>query len=459
MDLLCVGGSTYQNHVIRGPDGRTWPRHPDLDVSNPMGLEEAPSIEAKAPHVAKAPRLKRYVYTVQPDGSQKVGPGGGHGIVVLDMDKRFTFVKRITTPAIANVRHGMAGGDGMRGIAADATAGWLYYSWHQGKPGSGLDGAGCIDLKTDKVLWERTYEFTCARLQVSIDGKTLYMPRHWRDRKTKKLYTIDAATGKPGRVYDCGRCWPQHPLVVHPDGRRLFFPGACLDLVAGEILWTSGISGRGNCHIVGDRTCGRLYTGRHPEQATVATWILDAESGRTVARVPIDTKAHAGLKGGLTECIGFEPGGKHFWGEASGERYMLRYDNTGDIPKLETVVDEKDLEERHGYRGMGHAHGHAMVSAAGDYVWFSNGVVLEAATGRYVCQWTAEDGKRFQGEKFLEIDFLDGEVLWAGQDEGHGFVYESYPIERVRPLLPESSPARRARAQARKPRGAAEADR
>jgi hypothetical protein len=39
MDLLCVGSSVYQNNVVKGPDGRTWPRHPDLDVNNPLGLE------------------------------------------------------------------------------------------------------------------------------------------------------------------------------------------------------------------------------------------------------------------------------------------------------------------------------------------------------------------------------------------------------------------------------------
>jgi hypothetical protein len=42
MDLLCVGSSTYQDHVVEGPDGRTWPRHPDLDVNNPLGLEVVP---------------------------------------------------------------------------------------------------------------------------------------------------------------------------------------------------------------------------------------------------------------------------------------------------------------------------------------------------------------------------------------------------------------------------------
>jgi hypothetical protein len=47
MDLLCVGSSTYQNHVVTGPDGRLWPRHPDLDVNNPLGLEIVPATPRK----------------------------------------------------------------------------------------------------------------------------------------------------------------------------------------------------------------------------------------------------------------------------------------------------------------------------------------------------------------------------------------------------------------------------
>jgi hypothetical protein len=42
MDLLCVGSSVYQNNVVQGPDGKTWPRHPDLDMNNPLGLEVVP---------------------------------------------------------------------------------------------------------------------------------------------------------------------------------------------------------------------------------------------------------------------------------------------------------------------------------------------------------------------------------------------------------------------------------
>jgi len=47
MDLLCVGSSTYQGNVVTAPDGRTWPRHPDLDVNNPLGLEIVPAVADK----------------------------------------------------------------------------------------------------------------------------------------------------------------------------------------------------------------------------------------------------------------------------------------------------------------------------------------------------------------------------------------------------------------------------
>jgi hypothetical protein len=45
LDLLCVGSSAYQNNVVKDPDGRAWPRHPDLNVNNPLGLEIVPAAD------------------------------------------------------------------------------------------------------------------------------------------------------------------------------------------------------------------------------------------------------------------------------------------------------------------------------------------------------------------------------------------------------------------------------
>jgi hypothetical protein len=83
-----------------------------------------------------------------------------------------------------------------------------------------------------------------------------------------------------------------------------------------------------------------------------------------------------------------------------------------------------------------------MVTGAGDYVWFSNGAVLEARTGRFHCVMTAEDGRFTRGAKFVEVDWLGDKIIWAGQDECHGFIYSNYPEDVVLPLLAENRAAR-----------------
>jgi outer membrane protein assembly factor BamB len=443
--------------------------------------------------------LRRQVYVNQPDGSTHGGPGQGNGILVLDVDKQFSFVKRIVTPGILKVRQGVGGGQGMRGIAIDAKVARLYYTWHHGgKPGD--DGGGCLDLKTDQVLWERSYDFTCERWQLSRDGKTLYTPCHWTDTKCRKVYSIDAATGEPARVYETGESWPNHPIIIHPDGKRLFFPAGCLDLESGKMLWPLTAQAReslqgfgGTCHIVLDPTRQRLYTGRHPESDTVATWIINADTGEIASKVPIDKERYPDL-GGISEVVAFEPDGKHFWGESSLRRtqqkierpknpvrlpsldsevsgdsdrggidaaperespkppvareppktqelfiHLARYDNTTVPPTVERLVSLDEINAAHGLK-LGSPKGHAMVTGAGDYVWFSCGAVLEARTGKFVCVMTAEDGKFTRGAKYVEATWIGDELVWAGQDECHGFIFDDYPIDRIRPLLPASSP-------------------
>ena len=48
-----------------------------------------------------------------------------------------------------------------------------------------------IDLRTERILWNRTYDGGCDRMAIARDGKTLYVPSfegpHW--------HVVDAATG------------------------------------------------------------------------------------------------------------------------------------------------------------------------------------------------------------------------------------------------------------------------
>jgi hypothetical protein len=47
-------------------------------------------------------------------------------------------------------------------------------------------------------------------------------------------------------------------------------------------------------------------------------------------------------------------------------------------------------------------------------------------------------GRFTRGAKFVEVDWLDDKIIWAGQDECHGFIFENYPVEVVLPLLSEA---------------------
>jgi hypothetical protein len=95
----------------------------------------------------------------------------------------------------------------------------------------------------------------------------------------------------------------------------------------------------------------------------------------------------------------------------------------------------------------GGQQGHAMVTGAGDFVWFSNGMVLEAGTGKFHCVMTGEQGRRTWGAKFVEVTWIDDEIVWSGQDECHGFIYDDFPMDLVLPLLPAGSPLRQGKHQ------------
>ena len=67
-----------------------------------------------------------------------------------------------------------------------------------------------IDLKTDKVVWEQSYEgHCCDRIAVSPDGQTIYAPAFG----SAKWYVIHAATGEL-RATVAVTGWPRQTIVL-----------------------------------------------------------------------------------------------------------------------------------------------------------------------------------------------------------------------------------------------------
>ena len=121
---------------------------------------------------------RRLLYVASP-GVRNYLEHGGHGILVFDIDAGHKFVRRIPTAGVDEKGKPI----NVKGVCASAVTGRIYVST--------LRQLMCLDLVTDKVLWEKTYEGGCDRMSISPDGKIIYLPSlekdHWK--------VVDAADG------------------------------------------------------------------------------------------------------------------------------------------------------------------------------------------------------------------------------------------------------------------------
>src|SRR5215831_6679944 len=139
----------------------------------------------RGPQVARGfgKRDRRLVYVALPGGSaggQFSSEMNGVGIVVLDVDRNFEFVKRIPTwnvPASVSPEE-------VSGVAASRATNMMYVAT-RGR-------LAAFDLGTDQKVWENSYDGPCCeRPEVTPDGKTLVVGSDLKDF----WYVIDAQSG------------------------------------------------------------------------------------------------------------------------------------------------------------------------------------------------------------------------------------------------------------------------
>ena len=89
---------------------------------------------------------------------------GGHGLLVFDIDHEHRFVKRIATAGLDPKGTPL----NVKGICANAQTKRLYISTTK--------QLMCLDLVTEKLLWEKTYEAGCDRMSITPDGQLIFLP-------------------------------------------------------------------------------------------------------------------------------------------------------------------------------------------------------------------------------------------------------------------------------------------
>ncbi len=341
------------------------------------------------------PSVRHLLYVAAP-GIRDDLQFGGAGILVFDIDRNFSFVKRIETPASRESKP-----DNMKGICASAATGRLYFSTPK--------KLYCLDLKTDKTLWENPLPGGCDRMSMSPDGRRLYVPSfegpHWN--------VVDGATGEV--VVQVETKSGSHNTVCSLDGSRVYMAGLRSPLLTVLDAKTQKVVGQ-----VGPFSSAiRPFTVNGSKTLCLVNVngllgfeIGDLTTSKMLYRVevkdykPGPTKRH----GCPSHGVGFTPDEKEIWVCDAANSRLHVFDASVMPPRQTNSIH---LREQPGW---------ITFSIDGRFALPSTGEIIDSKTKKILTALRDERSREVHSEKMLEIDFKNNQPIRAGDQFGLGRV-------------------------------------
>jgi DNA-binding beta-propeller fold protein YncE len=342
---------------------------------------------------------ERHLLYVAAPGIRDYLEFGGAGILVFDMDHNHAFVKRIETPASAKPKP-----ENIKGVCANAATGRLYFStptW-----------LSCLDLKTEKVIWEKALPGGCDRMALTPDGKLLYVPSfegpHWN--------VVDGATGEIVAKIETKS--GAHNTVVGLSGKRAYLAG-----LKSPVLTLIDVRTQKSVDGVGPFSAAiRPFTINASETLCFVNVndllgfeVGDLKTGKKLYRVEVEGFKKGPVKrhGCPSHGIGLTPDEKEVWlCDATNSRVHV-FDTTKSPPKQVTSIQ---LREQPGW---------VTFSLDGRYAYPSTGEVVDTTTKKIVVALKDEKGREVHSEKMVEIVFKGGVPVRAGDQFGLGRALQS----------------------------------
>jgi hypothetical protein len=362
-------------------------------LSAALGLLALAGLLAARP-AAPGGSERRLLYVAVP-GIRNYQEWGGTGVLVFDVGAGHRWVRRIPTFA---PREGAAP-EAVKGICASARTGRLYLS----TPTRLL----CLDLLTEKPLWERTFDGGCDRMSMTPDGRLIYLPSfegpHWN--------VVDGATGDL-----VARIEPKsgsHNTVVGLDGRRAYLAGLRSPLLS--------VADTGSHQVV--KTVGPFSASIRPFTVNgkqslcfvnvnelLGFEVGDLETGKVLHRVEVTGYEKGPVKrhGCPSHGIGLTPDERQLWVADGANSAVHVFDATRMPPRQVATLKLRDQP------------GWVTFSLDGRYAYPSTGEVFEVRSRRMVAALQDETGRPVQSEKLLEIVFRDGKPVRAADQFGLG---------------------------------------
>jgi hypothetical protein len=319
---------------------------------------------------------------------------GGAGVLVFDMDHAHRFVKRIITPASRVEKP-----ENIKGICASSVTGRLYFTT--------LTRLYCLDLNTEKTLWDRSLPGDCDRLAITPDGRTLYVPSlegpHW--------HVVDAADGEiRGKIEPNSGA---HNTICGLDGRWAYLAG-----LRSRML---GIVDTKTAKIV--RQTGPFDGPIRPFTVNAAQTLCfvnvndllgfeigDLTSGKMLHRVEVENfkKGSPKRHGCPSHGVGLNPDETEIWVCDGANSHVHVFDATVMPPRQLTSIK---LREQPGW---------VTFSLDGRYAYPSTGDVVDAVSKKILLGLTDEQGRQVHSEKMVEIVWQGNKVVRTGDQFGLG---------------------------------------
>ena len=338
---------------------------------------------------------KHFLYVAEP-GIHNDLQYGGHGVLVFDMDDGHKFVRRIPFGGLDE--KGVPWN--VKGVCANAGTKRLYVST--------THTLSCIDLVTEKVLWEKPFEGGCDRMSLMPDGKEMYLPSLEKDFWN----VVDGATGDIVKRIDVPGAG-SHNTAIDSTGDHAFLAG-----LHSPVLRVVDTKTRDVVKEVGPfMSAIRPFTVNHDGSLVyvcinglLGFEIGDVKTGKKLLRVEVQGFQMGAVKrhGCPSHGIGMTPDEKEIWVSDGHNQMMHVFDATVMPPKQKDSIKLRDDP------------GWITFSMDGKYVWPSSGEVIDVATHKILTTLEDEQGHHVESEKLLEIDFAGGVPVRAGDQFGRG---------------------------------------
>lgn len=355
---------------------------------------------------------KRYLYVATPGIRNYLGYGG-QGILVFDIDNNHRFVKRIKTQGFLSdslveraKRFGYSSAKGdkvpsnVKGIAVSVPLNSVYVST--------LESLQRIDLTTDKIIWEKSYEGGCDRMSISPDGKTMYLPSLEKDFWN----VVDCENGNVIAKIPVTR--RAHNTIYGPSGKRVYMAD-----IASPALFVADPQSHTIVSKVGPFSNGiRPFTINGSETRIFATVdsllgfeVADLKSGKLLDQIVVEgwQKGPVRRHGNPSHGIGLTPDEKEIW-LADGHNMRIHIFSANSPYQQLSTIPLQDMP------------GWITFSVDGKYAYPSSGEVIDVKSRKILTTLTDEFNNSVASEKMLEIEFKGNKVVKAGDQFGIGRV-------------------------------------